>query len=67
MVALAALAAGCAPMVWTKPGATEQAFYQDRGACQAQAFSIPNAPPMQLAIVFSSCMQGKGWYQAPAK
>jgi hypothetical protein len=60
----ALLAAGCAATesVWIKPGATQQDFYQDRGQCQAQAFSIPNAPALQIAIVSNSCMQGKGWY-----
>lgn len=55
---------GCATTerVWVKPNSGQQEFYQDRGQCQAQAFSVPGAPPMQMAVVFASCMQGKGWY-----
>lgn len=57
---------GCATTqtVWTKNGASQQEFYEARGQCQAQAFGLnPGASMMQVAIVFSGCMQGKGWYQ----
>lgn len=55
---------GCATTetVWVRDGASSQDFYMDRGQCQAQAFSVPNAPLMQTAIVFNGCMQGKGWH-----
>jgi hypothetical protein len=55
---------GCATTerVWVRQGATEQDFYVDRGQCQAQAFGAPGMYTMQVAMVFSSCMQGKGWY-----
>lgn len=55
---------GCATndKAWTKPGSTEQDFYIDTGQCRAQAYSVPGTPPMQLALIFESCMQGKGWY-----
>jgi len=53
--------------VWNRPGATQQEFAMESGQCRAQAFSVPNAPLMQVAIVYNSCMQGKGWYQVPAK
>lgn len=53
-------AAGCASQdVWVGGNGD---FEMDKGQCQAQAFSIPNAPPMQAAIVFNSCMRGKGWH-----
>jgi hypothetical protein len=47
--------------VWVKPGATAADFRIDHGQCTAQAFSIPNAPLIQVAIVQSQCMRGKGW------
>jgi hypothetical protein len=55
--------AGCAfrPATWHKAGSTGSDFYADRGQCNAQAYSVTGAPPMQVAIVFNSCMQGKGW------
>lgn len=56
--------AGCATTesVWVKPGSTQEMFHQESGQCRAQAFSVPNAPAMQIALVYGSCMQGKGWY-----
>jgi hypothetical protein len=65
LVTVVLVLAGCATTetVWVRSGASEQDFYQDRGQCQAQAFSVPGAPMMQAAIVFSGCMQGKGWRQ----
>lgn len=48
---------------WEKPGATQQEFFQDRGQCQAQAFSSVSGPlSVQSAMVFNACMAGKGWY-----
>jgi hypothetical protein len=56
--------AGCATTetVWVKPGATNEAFYQDQGQCRAQAFGAPGMYTMQVAMIYSSCMQGRGWY-----
>ncbi len=55
--------AGCAKEgYWVRQGASQEDFYRDRGACVAQASSVPFAPAMQVAAVFSGCMQGKGWY-----
>lgn len=68
-IALFALA-GCAARqeyVWTRPGATDQEFYQDRGQCNAQAFAVPGGNLMQAVMVQNSCMQGKGWIQVPAR
>lgn len=64
IVLLVLLLAGCATTehVWVKPGASDQDFYMDRGQCQAQAFGTPGMYTMQIALVFSACMQGKGWY-----
>ena len=58
-------AAGCATTetVWVKPGASQQDFYAESGQCKAQGFSTPGMPMMQVALVYVSCMQGKGWYQ----
>lgn len=61
--ALAALTAGCATTerVWVRQGSTEQEFYMDRGLCQAQAFGVSGVTTFQAALVFASCMRGKGW------
>ena len=59
---------GCASMkpkeyVWEKPGANNQDFYMDSGQCKAQGASVPGMALMQVVIVYSNCMAGKGWYQ----
>lgn len=55
--------AGCATdQVWVRNGSTQDEFYRDKGQCQAQGFGIANTGLLQAAIVFNSCMQGKGWY-----
>ena len=61
-MALACLV-GCATTenVWEKHGASDQAFNMEAGQCRAQAFSVPVASAMQIALVYNSCMQGKGW------
>ena len=65
--AISALVTGCATnSVWVRQGASNEDFQMDAGQCKAQAFSIPGAPPMQIAIVYNSCMQGKGWHQERA-
>lgn len=59
------LLAGCAPKTetfWEKSGASQQDFYQDKGQCDAQAFSVASGNLMQIAIVQNGCMRGKGWY-----
>lgn len=58
------LLAGCATTerVWVKNGASEQDFYMDQGQCRAQAFGTPGMYTMQVALVYNSCMQGRGWY-----
>ena len=57
------LLAGCAqPKVWYQPGISPQQFEMDKGQCQAQAFGSPTMNSLQIAIVFNSCMRGKGWY-----
>jgi hypothetical protein len=53
-------------MVWTKPAFSDQEFFQDRGQCQAQAFSVPNPGAFQVAAVFNACMNGKGYYKVSA-
>lgn len=55
--------AGCATteQVWNKPGSGNQEFAMDQGQCQAQAFGTPFATNMQVALVYNSCMRGKGW------
>jgi hypothetical protein len=65
---IAAALTGCATqqdLVWRKPGGSEQEFYSDLGQCRAQAFSVPGAQLMQVAMVQQSCLMGKGWRQVP--
>ena len=63
------LIAGCAapPQVWDKAGASQNDFAMDQGQCQAQAFGVPGGTALQVALVYNSCMRGKGWQQVPAK
>jgi hypothetical protein len=60
-----ALLGGCANHqgTWTRDNASQQDFYMDRGQCKAQAFGSGGSL-MLVAIVFNSCMQGKGWEQS---
>lgn len=46
---------------WTKEGAGQAEFDQDRRQCQAQGMSNPNAPSVQAADLYISCMRGHGW------
>jgi hypothetical protein len=59
LCAVAAALAGCATTerVWEGGGN----FDMDQGQCQAQAFGTPFASNMQVALVYNSCMRGKGW------
>jgi hypothetical protein len=59
------LCAACAtPHPWVKDGATQEDLAMESAQCKAQAFAVPNAPMMQIAMVYNACMQGKGWHQA---
>jgi hypothetical protein len=57
------LVAGCqvAPVVWDKPGVTQEEFNMDSAQCNNQAFSLVGAPMVQRNIVNQTCMQGKGY------
>jgi len=62
IVAVGVLLAACAnKAVWYRDGATQQDFYMDQGQCKAQGFSVASGSLLQAAMVFNSCMQGKGW------
>lgn len=63
LIACLLLAACSGPKVWVKDGGTQADFQLDAGQCKAQAFSIPNAPALQIAMAYNACMQGKGWSQ----
>lgn len=68
---LGLLLAGCATqqtMIWDKQGWNQREYAADEGQCKAQALSVPGAMTnaIQVAAVFSSCMQGKGYHQRPA-
>lgn len=58
--------AGCATVPdgrWGKDGGTAEMFNADRGQCVAQAYVAPT--PNQQAMIFTGCMQGKGWAWVP--
>lgn len=63
------LLGGCATQrpeyVWEKQGAGAQEFSMDAGQCRAQAFGAPGMPMMQVAMIYASCLQGKGWQSVP--
>ena len=69
--ALTALAlAGCATgndFTWEKAGGTQDEFHRDRGQCLQAMSSVPLAGVQQQMMVYSSCLQGKGWYAVPTK
>ena len=64
IAALAVLAA-CAQteMVWQKPGATEQELSVAMDGCRAQAYARQGmtSDAQRVAIVYTTCMEGKGW------
>lgn len=63
VLAVAAIVAlvGCATTEQVWVGGNN--FDMDQGQCQAQAFGTPFASNMQIALVYNSCMRGKGWRQ----
>lgn len=71
IVIAALLLAGCESQpkkeVWVRSdgGGSQEILMADDGQCKAQAFSVPNAPMMQIGMVYNACMQGKGWYRQP--
>lgn len=73
---LAVAGCATAEYVWVKPTAADGEFAVDRGQCLSQAYSATAANPYsiagpmsqaaaqlnnQRAIIFATCMQGKGW------
>lgn len=63
------LLAGCATpeKVWYRAGGTDQQFEMDKGQCQAQAFGATGMYSMQVALIYNSCMRGRGWQLVDAK
>ena len=68
-IAVAALTAivmnGCAPVQWSKPGATTQNFYRDRARCSAMAnaatpFSRATGPVYGLAANLAAASDDLG-------
>lgn len=57
------LLAGCATTErqWFKAGATSDDFHAEAGQCRAQALSVTGMDMYQSALVYRSCMAGKGW------
>lgn len=67
-IALFVLLTGCAQQqqwAWYKEGSTRQMYDMESGQCSAQAYGSPGMNMMQVAMVYQSCMQGKGWYSKP--
>src|SRR5579863_7885143 len=58
------LLAGCAPMAWTKPGATREGLARDRYSCMQEAKDVPYYGPSvgpSGRVLFKACMEAKGW------
>jgi hypothetical protein len=67
------LLGACAQKVWTKPGATQSDFGQDRYACLQQsqqhassayvnsAGGVANEGAITNGLLFNGCMNSKGW------
>lgn len=64
MLAGAVAIAGCATPEyrWEKPGGTADEFHRDRGQCLQAMSSVPLATTNDKMMIYSSCLQGKGWY-----
>lgn len=66
ILATVVLMVGCrTPLVYEKPGSTEDDFHRDNGACQAYATAA--GVPYQGRNIYDACMRGKGWYRAAKK
>lgn len=61
--AIALSACATHPRQWVREGAGAEDFHRDSGQCKAEAFAVPGAPMLQIAMVYNACMQGKGWRQ----
>ncbi len=65
LTVIALILGGCAQQkqsFWEKPGASGQDFEMDKSQCNAQAFSVPGANWMTVAVIQNQCLRGKGWY-----
>jgi hypothetical protein len=63
--------AGCAQeIVWQKPEASEQDLAQDAAGCRDRAYAgqggMMGGDAQRTAIVYSSCMESKGWKRTEA-
>lgn len=55
----AIMLAGCATVVWERPGASQQDFQTEAGQCKAQALGAANGA--NTGGIYRYCMEGKGW------
>ena len=64
ILTLAAVLVGCASPEyrWEKAGGTADEFHRDRGQCIQSMMSVPLASTYDKMAIYSSCLQGKGWY-----
>jgi hypothetical protein len=74
LISVLVVLAGCAQeIVWQKPGSNEQDLAQDSDGCRARAYAVQGGMTggnaQQTAIVYTSCMEEKGWkrVEAPEK
>ena len=65
LAVMAVALCGCAaqPMHWTKSGATQETFMQDRGTCLQQ--TPKDREGVYNASAFRSCMTARGYQQDP--
>lgn len=56
MLALSA----CSPPVWGKQGGTQEAFLQDKYACNRDSMQV-NAEGLWRLAFFEECMESKGY------
>jgi len=67
-IAVIALAACAQDVTWQKPGASEQDLAQDADACRSRAYAAQGMTndATRLQIVYSNCMEAKGWRRVQA-
>jgi hypothetical protein len=63
--ALALAACSNTEMVWKKSGASDEDLKQASDGCRSQAYATQGmtSDPQRLAIVYTTCMESKGWHR----
>lgn len=47
---------------WVKDGSTRMQFNMERAQCESKALAVSQSKPDRIALVFATCMEGKGWH-----